>query len=245
MAIKNIIISDFMPPTTDWGNAPLLPMALGEYITALVKCDDGALLAIQAYDAQRMLTNLKAGTLWSALMMLKAHSTWAYLILYDCPTPGKMATSKADMVEFLDQHNGVVETTGWHWAAYQGCLMSIQELGIIVLMVPTEADIGPAVQALGKRDRANKRVAPLRSLEAITPGEAMLLALPGVGGALALRLLAETGGNVAAALMVATDPFYPFAGLSAKIRQDIRQALGLKQDEAIGLSILEPEAIHE
>lgn len=239
MAITNILLTDFMPPETDWGKALVLSLPLGEDVTALASCDDGTLLAIQAYDARRLLTNLKAGMLWTSVKTLKDRSEWAYLILYDCPTPGRMATSKAAMVEFLDQHSGAVETTGWHWAAYQGCLMSLQELGIIVVTVPTEADIGPTVIALGKRDRTNKRIAPLRAMEAITPAEAMLLALPDIGEALALRLLSETGGNVVAALSVLTDSGYPFAGVGAKIRADVRLALGLKEDEAVGLHILE------
>lgn len=243
MTLKSIALTSFLPPVTTWP-APTLEMDLGENVTALAYCADGAMLAILAYDARRMLNNLKQGILWQQLAALKSKSQWAYLILYDAPTPGRMATSKAPMVEFLDQQSGVVETTGWHWAAYQGCLMSIQELGVITLIIPAEADIGPAVGALGRRDRSTKRVSPVRTLEVQTPAEALLLTLPGVGETLMLRLLQETGGNAVAALMILTDPAYPFAELGDKTRASVRQALGLKADEAIELRVvaLESEA---
>ena len=235
--IKSIALTDFLPPVTSWGSTPTMPMDLGQDCTALASCDDGTLLAVHAYDARRLLTNLNAGTLWQQLMALKSKSAWAYLVLYDAPTPGRMATSKALMVEFLDQTSGVVETTGWHWAAYQGCLMSIQELGVIVLIVPTEADVGPAVIALGKRERGTKRVGPLRSLEALTPAEALLLTLPDVGEQRMLQLLQETGGSAAYALMALTDPGYKLAGVGDKTRQRIRAVLGMKTDEQLAVLI--------
>lgn len=232
MTIKSIALTNFLPPTTSWP-APTLDMDLGENITALAYCADGAMLAVLAYDARRLLTNLKQGTLWQQLSVLKSKSQWAYLILYDAPTPGRMATSKAMMVEFLDQTSGVVETTGWHWAAYQGCLMTVQELGVTVLVVPTEADVGPAVGALGKRDRSTKRVNPVRAIEALSPAEAVLLALPGVGEALMLRLLQETGGSAAYALQALTDPGYKLDGVGVKTRLAARNALGMQRDEAL------------
>lgn len=239
--IKSIAITDFLPPETVWP-APTLPMDLGPHVTALAQCAAGAMLAIAHMDARRMLNSLAAGSLWQALADVKARSEWAYLVLSDCPTPGRMAESKAPVLEFLDRTSGELEQRKWTWPAWVGALLTAQELGVCVMQIPTERDLGAAIGALGRRDRSTKRVSPIRAIEALAPAEALLLALPGVGEALMLRLLQETGGNAVAALMILTDSAYPFAGVGPKTRADVRQALGLRADEAVAFQMAQEAA---
>lgn len=222
MTIKTIAVTDFLPPETDWGQAPQMPMPLGEDCTALVACTDGHLLAVLHLRAHNLVTGIRQDTLFSRIASLKARSPWAYLLVSGQMEPMKNGMTRVDGAD-----------TKWAWAAVQGALATVQELGVVVLLIPDEADVGPAVDRLAKRDRGAKRLAPAREIEVFSPAEAILLALPGIGEKTMLQVLGFVGGSAADALMALTAADVDIPGVGPKTKQAVREALGLKPDECM------------
>jgi hypothetical protein len=220
--IKTIAITDFLPPLTDWGQAPVMPMALGADCTCLAACADGQLLAVLHLPAHNLVTGIRQDTLFTRIASLKQRSPWAYLLVSGQMEPMKNGMTRVDGAD-----------TKWAWSAVQGALATVQELGVVVVLIPDEGDVGPAVERLAKRDRGAKRLAPAREIEIFSPAEAILLALPGIGEKHMLQILGFVGGSAADALMALTAADVDIPGIGPKTRQAVREALGLKPDEMI------------
>lgn len=222
MTIKSIAITDFLPPQTQWP-APTMPMAMEE--TCLAYCEDGALLAIRYLDANEVLNKIPRDNLFALCVALKQRSPWAYFIIgggLEEANDGKTIA-------------GGQKRDGWHWSAVQGALLSVQELGVAVLHIPDERELGAAVARLGKRDRTTKRLAPQKTVDAMSVAEDMLLCLPGIGAQLAHRLLADCGENFIWSLIALVNSDCSVPGVGEKTCAKIREALGLLEDQNITL----------
>jgi hypothetical protein len=226
MTLKTVALTDFLAPTTDWGETPVMPMPLGADCTALAMCEDGALLAILHLQAHELVQAIKSDTLFQRVAALKGRSSWAYLLI----SGGLEASKHTPALTIV----GGVQTK-WAWASVSGALATVQELGVVVIQLPNEADVGPAVARLGKRDRTAKRCQPLRQVETLGPAEDILLAIPGIGEKHMLTLLQETNGSLIWALIALTSRDTTVPGVGPKIKADARAVFGLRDDENICL----------
>lgn len=216
-----VIVDSFLPPETTWGAVPVLPMDL-DGASAMVQCSDGAQLAVLHLSAPDVLKAIQGGTLFDKAAKLKQRSPWAYMII-----SGELRQRGSDTL-----CDGSLRK--WQWSSVEGALLTVQELGVVVATCPHEADLGARALQLASRDRSTKRVSATRDLGYYSPGEALLLALPGIGEARAYEVLAHVGNVPWVALWALTDST-PLPGIGDGIKARIREALGLGPDEALGV----------
>lgn len=191
--------------------APIAPASF------VLMCADGATLAIRYMDAGDIMAGLRGGMFDADMIDLKARSEWAYLLIGGQVTPAR---------------DGKIEGTGWRWDAYQGALLSVQEAGIGVVTLAGRDDVPAALARLARRDRAPRRVRPVRPVLFVDPATDLLMALPGVGEAMADRLIAHCG-SAAWALAALTSDVMDAPGIGPKTRESARKALGLAPDIAL------------
>lgn len=218
--LRTLIVTNFLPPDTPWPAVPVMPMDIGEACTCLASCDDGALLAVLHLPAHKLVNEIRQDSLFTKVAELKAKSEWAYLIISEGLQPTVTGSTKVAGVD-----------TKWAWAAVQGALATVQELGVIVQQIPDEAALGPTVERLAKRDRATKRLKPIRVADMYSPGEQMLLALPGVGETTLQKIYGYCGERMADILMALSDPRAAIPGIGPKTSADIRAVFGLTGDD--------------
>lgn len=192
----------------------LVPAAIAPASVILI-CADGATLAVRYMAALDVLHGIRSGRLDADLLGLKERSNWAYLLI-----GGVMAPDQSERCRYGS------ETTGWSWDAYQGALLSAQEIGVGVLTLAHADRVSDALTRLARRDRGPKRVRPLRDALFTDPGTDMLMALPHIGEAMADQLLTYCGGNVGAALLALTSDEASAPGIGPKIREAARRVLG-------------------
>lgn len=217
MSIISIAITDSAPAPVlgaDYG-APktIMPLDSG---TVWAVAGDGMLLAIWYLEADALLSVIADGTLSARAFALHGVSNWAYLVVA-----------------------GSLNYQRWPWASIQGALLSVQELGVAILRVKTADDVPDLILQLAKRDRAPKRIRPPRTALFFTPGEDMLLALPGIGGDRLDKLMAFAG-DPANALLALTDTSVNIPHIPKSVQEAARQAIGLVSDVRLGLDVIDP-----
>jgi hypothetical protein len=212
-------------------DVPVTRLELGDSNTLLVLCSDGQILAVRYLPISGLLGELRQQRLIPKLLELHARSPWAYLVVSGTVTP----TSSGKTVV-----NGQ-DVTGWDWAAVQGALLSVQEMGVGLYTIKSESYLADTLYLLAKRDRTTKRVRPARDLLFLTPGEDVLLSLPGLGETKALDVLTWAGNSAARALDGICDPLMSVPGVSAADKVKIRKALGLAEGETLAIC---PADIH-
>jgi hypothetical protein len=195
--------------------APLAPASF------VLVCADGAVLAVRYLDAGDLLHSIRSGRLDAELVDLKRRSAWAYLLI-----GGQMTPDRDGRVRHGDA------ATGWAWDAYQGALLTAQEIGIGVLTLRHADDAGDALARLARRARGPKRARPVREALFVDPATDLLMSLPGIGETTADQLLSYTGGG-AWALAALTSETMQTPGIGPKTRATIRRVLGLAEGEAL------------
>lgn len=233
-ALLNIAIdTGAQPPVstmTLFGGPEVARMPLGEPNTIIAMCADGAMLVCMYQPAMSLLHLMRRGEHTAVLMQLAARSPWSYLLIdgfIRCAGSGKATIND--------------NPCGFEWAAVQGMLLSVQELGIGVVTLQDTKHLGDTIYGLAKRDRTERRVRPPRDALFVTPIEDLLQALPGIGEERCATLLKHCGGNGAAALDALTDPRCSIPGIGPSIKQGVRAALGLSDDIRLALLGLEQE----
>lgn len=191
----------------------LVPAAIAP-ASAILICADGAQVAVKYLAALDVLYSIRQGRLDADLVALKARSDWAYLIIGGQMTPDRDGKIR---------HGG--DALGWAWDAYQGAMLSAQEMGVGVLTLRHADDLGEALARLARRQRAPKRVRPVREALFFEPEQDMLMALPGIGEAMADQLLTHCG-SAGAALLALTSDELTAPGIGPKTRATIRRVLG-------------------
>lgn len=219
-----ILVTDFMPPATNWGQDHTVHMPL-EDATALVHCEDGQILAILYLHAHEVLRLIPSDGLFERVAALKQRSDWAYLVI-----GGELVQAGGDT-----RCEGQLRK--WPWASVEGALLSVQEFGVGVVQIAHEADLGATAQRLARRDRSKKRVKQ-RDVSYYEPAEQMLLALPGLGPERVMAAL-DYAGSAGWALSALTDATTEIPGIGAATKAKIREALGLKPDEQIAVYIID------
>lgn len=181
-------------------------------------CDDGASLWIERKTSEDFLGALKdEGNLFLQCAALSQERTkngvWPYLII----TGHLWPTS-----------DGMTETergrTGWNWAAVQGALLAVQEMGVFVAYAANDADFEAAVIRLSKRThKAENLILPARP-PAILPREYAVLDDLGIGPDRA-KVLLNHCGTLEVALMALVDDGTELPKITKADRTKVRAAL--------------------
>lgn len=209
------------------GGVALVPAATGP-ADLLVVCADGATLAIRYWRPADLLHAIREGDFDGALVGLRQLSPHATLLI-----GGVLVPNSDGKVRDGDT------ITGWRWDAYQGALLTAQELGVGVLTLQHAQHVAATVEQLARRRRGPVKAAPAREGLFYSPAELMLLALPSIGETKTEHLLTYCG-SVANALLALTDDTIEVPGIGPKTRQEARRVLGLGADEALGRYFLKP-----
>jgi len=194
-------------------------------------------LAIERKTPSDLLNSVRSGRLWVQLSGMRKQTPWAYLVV--C---GTLAPTAAGGAIAGSRGKGV----GWTWASIQGALLKAQELGCMVVEAQ-DGDFEGAVMRLSERShRAEMPIEPVRAPRLYSDAETLLAALPGIGLERAQALLAYAG-SAAWALNWLTDPGAPgkVDGVGPRTREAVRQALGLRDDEALCVIVRETEEVRE
>jgi ERCC4-type nuclease len=219
-SIVSVIIDSREP---DWvkglrfGGVPtaVSPLDAGDF---LIATSDNCLLGIERKQSDDLLNTLKQERLFPQMVKLRELTQWAYLLIHGpfYPGPdGKIITERQ---------------TGWEWAAIQGALLTIQEIGVNVVFAPTDLDVERTIIRLAARNREGPRVLPPRQPNVWGPGEAMLGALPGIGLEKIEALLEHCGTPAWALFHLVSDTEEHIPGIGPAIRAGVRRAIGLDDD---------------
>jgi len=220
MALISITITTGAPlpiRDADYG-APkhIVPLEVG---TAWTVADDGTLLVFWYLETSMLLNLIRQNELAPRVLQLRDLSPWCYLIL----------------------NSNTLEAHGWPAESIQNALISVQEAGAAVLHVELDRDVPTLIRRIGDRKRTTRRVRPARDVLFFSPGEDMLLAIPGVGSARLDAIMAHAGNSAGAALLVLTDPTAKIPGVPRRVQEDARKALGLEPGVRLALDLIETE----
>ena len=205
-------------------DAPIARLPLPDDAMILATCADGALLACRYMTVGEFSAQLRQNALLATCLELKLRSQWAYLLLDGVFAP--MASGKTLIND---------RPSGYEFSAIQGALLTIQEAGVGVVYVRSETYLADCIYILAKRDRGEKRVRPARNVLFTTPGEDLLMALPGIGEAAKDALLSHVGSfGAGAALDALTDLSTTPPGITAKQQAEARKALALPAGVRLG-----------
>lgn len=159
----------------------------------LVTCDNGDLLAIERKAPSDLLNSIADNRLFNQAAKMREITEHCYIII-----------------------TGSVEKCqrGWDWNAIQGALISVQQLGCVVVHCQGENDFIPCIVRLAKRSRDDVKIKPVRQAAVFGGAEGVLLALPGIGEKMVYGypekqipgLLNQFNGNLALCLTALTAP---------------------------------------
>lgn len=193
--------------------------------------DDGHTLMIERKTPDDFLNTLRDERLFTQLAKLGEKrqiqlennidpTYWSYLVITG---------------QFLIGKDGKVSTpersTGWTWASLQGAILSIQEMGILVVHAASDLDFEACILRLGERDRSSvMKILPPRQALMLGAKESLLASLPGIGVERSVELMKWANGRLCDALMGLTDLAIPcpVQGIGEMTRKRIRTFLGLQ-----------------
>lgn len=213
--------------TLTFGNVPTAVVAL-DAGDLLIATDDAAMLCIERKTPSDLLNTIREGRLLPQVARMREASRWAYLVV-----GGEMVRSPNGKV--CTQNGHTMAETGWAWDAVQGALLTVQELGVSVVQCGEgTAQYEAAVMRLAARERGVAIVPPPRLPQVLSPGEAAIAALPGIG----LERLAAVmryAGSPAWALLALTEHSEKehIPGIGEGTRRRVRAALGLDEDQEL------------
>jgi len=182
------------------------------------------ILGVERKSSDDLLGTLRDDRLFPQLIKLRAFTPWSYLAVVGMLQPGINGTT---VTARRENH--------WSWSSVAGTLLTIEEIGIHIVWVPTDTEYEPAMIRLANRERSPLRIAPAREASLLSEEEAILAALPGIGPERA-EVVYRYAGSVAFALAYLTDDLWegPKApGIGPGIKRRVRQALGLESSQIL------------
>jgi len=222
MAIQAVQIDSREPEwvrNLQFGSVPtaVTPLPAGDIWVAT---DDNAMLCIERKTPDDLLNTLRDERLFRQVAALRAQSQWAYVLI------------TGNLVRSTDSKVITDRITGWDWNALQGALLTVQELGGLVVYCAGDTDVEAAVLRLANRRRDAVPVCAARQARILSDAEAIIAALPGIGierldaieRVFPLNELGYMG------LLALTDPEperWDIHGIGSGITRRIRKALGL------------------
>lgn len=201
-------------------------------------CDDGSTIMVERKTPDDFLNSLKDDRIFPQLTRLAQYRTdeqiggravtqWPYLVITDAfMRNGGHVTTNRD--------------TGWAWSSVQGAILTIQEMGVMVVTCGGDSDFEDCIIRLGNRDRSQiKNILPPRIPVVLGPKEAFISGLPGIGIDKTIKILDYCNGDLFVALMGLTDLSIKFdvPGIGDGTRRKIRAFLGLGEGNNIELHL--------
>jgi ERCC4-type nuclease len=184
-----------------------------------VMCSDGDVLAIERKTPRDFLESLKDRRLFNQVADMVNKTPWCYLAIEGWFEP---AFNDTVIINELPSH--INKKTEWTWASLQGALLSIQELGCVVVYDP---DFCGMIERLVSRSRSDVKIAQRREPYIFSPAETIMMSLPGIGSKKAQEFLKLFNNNVALALTALTAPADgSIPGWKQKSRDNLIEALG-------------------
>ena len=229
MALSAVVIDNREP---DWvqklkfGGVPTSVQMLdaGDIMAAT---DNGAILLIERKTPNDFLNSLASGRMFVQIAKLvdarlkeqargELLTTWPILLItgwFGTTRGGKVVTDR---------------TTGWDFAAVNGALLSIQEMGAFVAYCAGDADFEKEVIRLGNRERTPIDLLPPRPPQILGPQAAVLTAFPGIGIDKAQAILEKTGTLDYALDWLTSERNHDFEihGVNYGIRRNVRSVMG-------------------
>lgn len=194
-----------------------------------IAAGDGTLILVERKTPDDFLGTLRDERLFPQCANMLGLTRWAYLVITG---------------EFRRGPGGKVVTdreTGWNYAAVQGALLSLQEMGIFVVFSGGEQDYETCILRLADRKHDPQLLlAPARPHSSLGLAEAFLCGLPGMGPERARHLM-DYCGTAKMALMALTDG-KPIPGIPSNVQRNARMMLGLIDGEYL---LPYTETIHE
>jgi len=188
--IKSIIIDSREPESIhklDFGNTPKMKMTL-EAGDLWVACEDGCTLVVERKEPNDLLASIADNRLFNQAAKMKQISQWSYVVV----------TGKIDDALAIDRN--------WTYAAIWGALLSVQELGVMVVFCDGDYDFAPCVERLAKRTRGDMKIKPVRNAYVFGGQEAVLASLPGIGAKKAVDYLKLFDNNLGETIMTLCHP---------------------------------------
>lgn len=194
---------------------------------------DGHTLMIERKTSDDLLSTLREDRLFPQMARLAEArldqlihnlpvTSWPYLVITGQLQNGPNGKAVTD--------RGI---TGWNYAAVQGALLSIQEMGVFVVHSAGDADFEKCIIRLGERPRDGlQKILPPRPGLILGPGSALLAALPGVGLERVTEIMKWAGNVPAHALSGLTDMEIS-APVGNAVRRRIRRVLGLTDNQVL------------
>ena len=169
------------------------PVIGGDDVDFLVTCENDDLLAIERKAPSDLLSSIADNRLFNQAIKMSKLTQHCYFVI-----------------------TGSVEECqrGWEWNAIQGALITVQQMGCVVVHCQGESDFIPCIVRLEKRSRDNVKVKPVRQSTIFGNEEGVLMSLPGIGEKTIYGdpdnnipgLLSRFNGNVALCLTALTAP---------------------------------------
>ena len=188
---------------------------------------EDTVLIIERKTPGDFLNTLRSDRLFKHGAKMEKASDWCYLVITG---------------ELQRGANGKVwvgrRQTGWDWSAVQGALLTVQELGVGVVFAGGDEDFEAAVVRLAGRHRGTKYIGQPRISHVLSPGEACLAALPGVGLE-RIGALLEYTGIPALSLVALTSNDSKIPGIGPVTKAKVRDALGLAVDGQMAITVEE------
>lgn len=184
-----------------------------------IATNDDKLLIVERKAAMDFVNSIKDGRLFNQVARAKQITPYVYVAIVGSILPvrgGKTAI------------NGNV--TGWDYAAIQGVMLSIQELGVSIVFCADDNDFLPCMVRLANRSRGSVIVMPVREAAIFGGAENVLASLPGIGAKKAADLL-QHFPNVGSALWFLTDiddKQTKIPGIAENTKRNIVRLLGGK-----------------
>ena len=195
--------------------------------------DDNDCYLVERKAVPDLLSSIADNRLLDQASRMTAFTKWAYLVITGLFVPD--ATGRL----LLEGRS-----TNWDWASLQGALLSVQELGVAVVYALSDADYPATLLRLANRSHAGVRIAPRRVAAPLTAGEVILTALPGIGDHHARQLLDYCISPAWALTYISGDnPMNKVPGIGMGIRQRVRSALGLQEDEYLSVMMFDSAEI--
>lgn len=193
-----------------------------------IATDDDKLLIVERKTANDFVSSIKDGRLFNQVARAKQLTPYVYVVVVGSILP---ARNNKTII------NGNV--TGWDYAAIQGVMLSIQELGASIVFCADDNDFLPCIVRLANRSRDSVPVMPVREANIFGGAENVLASLPGIGVKKAVDLLGHFP-NVGSALWFLTDiddKETKIPGIAENTKKNIVKLLGGKLNfEPIGVN---------
>jgi len=181
--------------------------------------DDDQLLIVERKSAPDFANSIKDGRLFNQVARAKQITPYVYVVIVGSIVPG--AHGKTYI-------NG--NLTGWDYAAIQGVMVSIQELGAMIIHCADDNDFVACIVRLANRSRKAIPVMPVREAHVFGGAEVILASLPGIGAKKAADLLKHfpNAGSAIWFLTDIDDKETKIPGIAENTKRNIVKILGGK-----------------